>query len=309
MELKNLFTADGETLKVSAVGLGCNSFGGRIDEVATDAVVHAALDCGINFFDTADIYGGDGASEEYLGRALGARRTDIVLTTKFGMGRGAIKGGGGGDYVMQAADDSLRRLGTDYIDLYQYHMPDPNTPVAETLEAMDRLVQSGKVRHIGCSNMTAAQLSEALEISRSGGLAAFVTAQNHYSLLHRDIEDSLAPLCETSGIGILPYYPLARGLLTGKYRRGEPAPAGTRLGGSGALPDKDFDVLEPLEAFCVERGHSLLDLAFSWLAAQPAVPCIIAGVTKPEQVAANVRAAEWKLSTDDLAELDRITKG
>lgn len=308
MELNDLFRGDGATLKVSVVGLGCNAFGGRIDEAATEAVVHAALDCGINFFDTADIYGGEGVSEEFLGRALGRRRADIVLASKFGMSKGAIPGGGGGDYVARAVEDSLRRLGTDCIDLYQFHQPDPDTPVAETLEALDRLVQSGKVRHIGCSNMSATQLSEALGASGAGDMASFVTAQNHYSLLHRDIEDELAPLCEERGIGILPFYPLARGMLTGKYRRGEPAPAGSRLR-DRTLSDADFDVLEPLETFCAERDHTLLELAISWLAAQPAVPCVISGATRPEQVAANARAAEWKLSPEDLAEIDRITKG
>ncbi|MHA1108391.1 MAG: aldo/keto reductase [Alphaproteobacteria bacterium] len=306
MELNDLFKGDGGTLKVSVVGIGCNAFGGRIDEAATRAVIHTALDCGINFFDTADIYGGEGVSEEFVGRALGKRRADIVLASKFGMSNGAITGGGGREYIARAVEDSLRRLGTDCIDLYQFHKPDPNIPVAETLEALDRLVQSGKVRHIGCSNMSAAQLSEALGASSAGNMASFVTAQNRYNLLDRDIEDELAPLCEARGIGILPFYPLARGMLTGKYRRGEPPPAGTRLSGS-TLPDSDFDVLEPLEAFCAERDHSLLELAISWLAAQPAVPCVIAGVTRPEQVAANARATEWKLSVDDLAEIDRIT--
>lgn len=315
--MNELFTVGGDGggdgLKVSAVGLGTNNFGGRCDAAETASVVHAALDCGINLIDTADIYGG-GLSEEYIGRALGARRGEAVLATKFGMASGAIKGGGSRDYVMQAVDDSLKRLRTDYIDLYQYHKPDPNTPIAETLEALDALVRAGKVRHVGCSNLTAVQLEEALAVSRAAGLAAFVTAQNPYSVLDRGIEGGLTGVCEANGIGILPYYPLARGLLTGKYRRGEPAPAGSRLaeGGrraAGALTDQNFDVLEPLEAFSAERGHSLLELAFSWLAAQPAVPCVIAGATKPEQVAANARAADWKLTPEDLAEIDRITKG
>ena len=214
--------------------------------------------------------------------------------------------------IIDACEGSLRRLGTDYIDLYQYHKPDPNTPIAETLEALDALVRAGKVRHVGCSNLTADQLEEALAVSRAGGLAAFVTAQDPYSVLDRGIEGGLTGVCEANGIGILPYYPLARGLLTGKYHRGEPAPAGSRLaeGGrraAGALTDQNFDVLEPLEAFCAERGRTLLELAFSWLAAQPAVPCVIAGATKPEQVAANARAADWKLTPEDLAEIDRIT--
>ena len=310
MEMKQLFSAG---IKVSAVGLGTNNFGGRCDAAETAAVVHAALDCGINLIDTADIYGG-GLSEEYIGRALGARRGEAVLATKFGMARPGIKGGGGRDYVMQAVDDSLKRLRTDYIDLYQYHKPDPDIPMAETLEALDALVRAGKVRHIGCSNLTADQVEEALGVSRDRKLAAFVTAQNPYSVLNRGIEDGLTGVCEANGIGILPYYPLARGLLTGKYRRGAPAPAGTRLaeGGrraAGALTDQNFDLLEPLEAFAADRGHSLLELAFSWLAAQPAVPCVIAGATKPEQVAANARAADWKLTPEDLAEIDRITNG
>ena len=313
MEMNDLFTAGGEGIKVSAVGLGTNNFGGRCDAAETASVVNAALDCGINLIDTADVYGG-GLSEEYIGRALGARRGEAVLATKFGWATGTIRCGGGRDYVMQAADDSLKRLRTDYIDLYQFHKPDPRTPIAETLEALDALVQQGKVRQIGCSNMTADELEEALAVSRDRGLAPFVTAQNPYSLRDRGIEDGLTGVCEATGIGILPYYPLARGLLTGKYRRGEPAPAGTRLaeGGrraAGALTDENFDVLEPLEAFCAERGHTLLELAFSWLVAQPAVPCVIAGATRPEQLAANSRAADWKLGADDLEEIDRITKG
>ncbi len=314
MQMNDLFTTGGAGIKVSAVGLGTNNFGGRCDATETAAVVHAALDCGINLIDTADIYGGSGVSEEYIGRALGARRGEAVLATKFGMATGAIRGGASKSYVMSAVDDSLRRLRTDYIDLYQFHKPDPGTPIAETLEALDALVRHGKVCNIGCSNMSAVQLEEALAVSRTGGLAAFVTAQNPYSLLDRGIEDGLAGVCEANGIGILPYYPLARGLLTGKYHRGEPAPAGSRLatGGRrafGALTDRNFDVLEPLEAFCAERGHTLLELAFSWLTAQPAVPCVIAGATTPEQVAANARAADWKLRPDDLAEIDRITGG
>ncbi len=313
MQLNDLFTAaGGDSVKVSAVGLGTNNFGGRCDAAQTEAVVLAALDCGINFIDTADIYGGGALSEEYIGRALGARRSEAVLATKFGMATGAIRGGGSKDYVMSAVEDSLKRLQTDYIDLYQLHKPDPGTPIAETLEALDRLVRDGKVRHIGCSNLSAAQLEEALSLSRGSGGAVFVTAQHPYSLLDRGIEDDLVPVCAANGIGILPYYPLARGLLTGKYRRGAPPPPGTRLGeggrrAAGALTDANFDILEPLESFCAERGHTLLELAFSWLVAQPTVPCVIAGATKPEQVAANARAADWKLTPEDLARIDRIT--
>ncbi len=313
MELKDLFTGAGAP-KVSAVGLGTNNFGVRCDAAQSAAVVHAALDCGINFFDTADIYGGGGASEEYLGKALGARRSTVFVATKFGMSTGAIRGGGAGAYVISAADDSLKRLGTDYIDLYQYHKPDPEIAMAETLEALDRLVRDGKVRHVGCSNLSAAQLEEALAISANGGLAPFVTAQNPYSLLDRNIEAGLVRACATGGIGILPYYPLARGLLTGKYSRGVAPPAGTRLGAggrraAGALTDANFDKVEPLAAFAASRGHSLLELAFSWLAAQPTVPCVIAGATRPEQIGANASAAGWKLTPEDLAEIDRITQG
>lgn len=297
MELKDLFTGAGAP-KVSAVGLGANNFGVRCDAAQSAAVVHAALDCGINFFDTADIYGGGGASEEYLGKALGARRSTVFVATKFGMSTETIRGGGAGAYVISAAEDSLKRLGTDYIDLYQYHKPDPEIAMAETLEALDRLVRDGKVRHVGCSNLSAAQLEEALAISANGDLAPFVTAQNPYSLLDRNIEAGLVAACTTGGIGILPYYPLARGLLTGKYRRA-----------AGALTDKNFDIVEPLDAFAASHGHSLLELAFSWLAAQPTVPCVIAGATRPEQVHANAGAAEWKLNAEDLAEIDRITQG
>ena len=305
MKFKTIGGEGTESLTVSVVGLGCNAFGGRCDETQTAAIVDAAINAGINFFDTANSYG-DGLSEEYIGKAIGARRGDVVIATKYGIHDGASR-----DVIFSSVETSLRHLGTDYIDLYQLHRPDPNTPIQETLTALDELVRQGKVRTIGCSNFSGEQLAEALAVSRASGLARFVTAQNSYSLLQRDIETELVPVCREHGIGILPYYPLFRGLLTGKYRRGEPAPAGTRLagGGRGAALLRDdavFDKIESLEAFAQERGHSILEIAIAWLAAQPFVPSVIAGASKPEQVAANARAAEVDLSHDDRTALDAI---
>jgi aryl-alcohol dehydrogenase-like predicted oxidoreductase len=294
-------------LTVSVVGLGCNAFGRRIDEARSAAVVHAALDAGITFFDTAESYGG-GESETFIGRALGKRRRDVVIATKFGWG----PGGAGAAGIARAVEGSLRRLGTDCIDLYQLHKPDSATPHEETLQALDALVRAGKVRQIGCSNFSAAQLEAAEAAAAACGTARYVTAQNEYSVLDRGIEDGLAPVCEALGVGILPFYPLARGLLTGKYRRGEAPPPGSRLaaGGdwrvSGTLEQADFDTLEALEGFAAARRHDLLALAFSWLLAQKTVPTVIAGATRPEQVAANAAAASWTMTGDDLAEIDRI---
>lgn len=296
--------ADG--LKVSVIGLGCNAFGGRCDEAAATAVIKQCLDEGINFFDTSNSYS-NGVSEQFIGRALGPRRQDAVIATKFGAHRQGAKR----ETIFAAAEKSLRDLGTDYIDLYQLHFPDPDTPIAETLDAMDRLVRDGKVRVIGCSNLTGAQLEEALGVSRDNGFAAFATAQNPYSLLQRDIEKELVPVCRARGVGILPYYPLFRGMLTGKYKRGEPAPAGSRLaeGGRGAETLKDdsvFDRIDALTAFAAARGRSLLDLALAWLASQDTVPSVISGATKPEQIVANAKGADWTLSAADLAEVDAI---
>jgi aryl-alcohol dehydrogenase-like predicted oxidoreductase len=298
-------------LQVSVVGLGCNNFGGRLDAAATAAVVHAALDAGINFLDTADIYGGT-KSEEFLGRALVGRRDEAVLATKFGGKVDEHRKGAKPAYVQQALEDSLRRLGTDRIDLYQLHMPDPETPIAETLGAMNELVRAGKVREIGCSNFSAEQLRAAEAAVPPGG-ARFVSVQNQYSLLHRDPErDGVLAECERLGLAFIPYFPLASGLLTGKYRQGRPAPEGTRLSGGTSgrfLNEANLARVEKLLQFAESRGHTLLDLAFSWLLARPVVASVIAGATKPEQVRANAVAAGWKLTAADLAEIDAILEG
>src|SRR5580692_2583986 len=278
------------SLEVSLVGLGCNNFGWRIDAAASARVVHAALDAGINFFDTADIYD-TGRSEEFLGRALKGRRgassNPAIIATKFGMKMDDRRQGAHPDYVRQAAEDSLRRLGVERIDLYQLHQPDPATPIADTLGALNDLVRAGKVREIGCSNFSAAQLREARQAAGDG--AHFVSVQNEYSLLHRHPEADVIPECEQEGIAFPPYFPLANGLLTGKYRRGAAAPKGSR-GDAGWGPkvftDENLAKVEKLAAFAEERGHTLLELAFSWLAAQPTVASVIAGATTPEQVKA-----------------------
>lgn len=301
-------------LRVSVAGLGCNAFGIRIDADQTQAVVDAAIDNGITFFDTADAYG-DGASEELLGRALGARRSDVVVATKFGMGKHDFEhwgAHGSRRYVRRAVEASLRRLGTDYIDLYQLHRPDPITPIEETLQAMSELVAEGKVLYLGSSNMSAWQVTHADWVARSGGLQRFVSAQNEYSIYNRVAEVELVPACESAGVGILPYFPLAYGLLTGKYHRGQAAPEGSRL----ALPNQvsrlagvNWDRVEALEAYAAERSVSLLALAIGGLIAQPAVASVISGATRPEQVAANVQAALWEPSATDLAGLDELREG
>ena len=296
-------------LRVSQVGLGCNNLGQRIDFAASQAVVHKALDAGITLFDTADTYRVPTAgSEEYLGQILGARRKDIVLATKFGnpMDKEGAKRGASRRYIMSAVEDSLRRLGTDWIDLLQVHRPDPLTPIEETLRALDDLIRQGKVRYIGCSNFAAWQVVEALWTSRQCGLAPFVSCQDEYSLLMRRPEQAQIPMMQAYGVGLLPYYPLASGLLTGKYRRNAPLPADARLVvhvgryKSRFINDTNWPIVEALEDFATQRGRSLLELAFGWLAAQPVVSSIIAGATKPEQVAANVKAVDWELSAEDL---------
>jgi aryl-alcohol dehydrogenase-like predicted oxidoreductase len=305
----------GTGLEVSLVGLGCNNFGMRIDEAATKEVVAAALDAGIDFFDTADVYGGT-RSEAYLGRALkGVPRDRVVIATKFTMahGEGGPAGGASRRYVIDAVEASLRRLGTDHIDLYQQHRPDAGTPIDETLRALDDLVRSGKVRYVGHSNFTGWQIADADWTARTANTHRFVTAQNHYNLLDRRIEREVIPACERFGLGLLPYFPLASGLLTGKYRRGEEPGADTRLAhfgerGRRALSDDNFDVVEALEVFARERGRSMLELAMSWLAANPAVSSIIAGATRVDQIAANVAAVGWTMTPEDLAEIDRITR-
>jgi aryl-alcohol dehydrogenase-like predicted oxidoreductase len=293
-------------LRVSVVGLGCNNFGRRCDAAQTRAIVAKALDLGITLFDTADAYGPGGLSEEYLGKALEGRRGEIVLATKFAlpMGEGPMQRGGSRRWVMQAAEASLRRLGTDWIDLYQMHFPDAGTPIEETLRALDDLVRQGKVRYVGCSNFTGWQVVESAWTAKTHGLSPFVSAQNQYSLLERGIERELVPACTAYGVGVLPYFPLASGMLTGKYRRGEKVPEGTRLSTprfQAVLNERNFDRVEKLEGFAHDAGHSLLELAFSWLAVQPHVASVIAGATSPEQLEQNARSAGRKLSSEELA--------
>jgi len=294
--------------EVSVVGLGCNNFGRRVDLDGTRAIVDAALEEGVTFFDTADIYGGRGASEELLGQALEGRREQVVLATKFGMDMGDGKGPRGSrDYIRQAIEASLRRLRTDVIDFYWYHQPDGQTPIAETLETLDELVRAGTVRAIGASNFSAAQIDEADAVSRERGLTPFVAIQNEYSLLVRDAERDVLPACERLGIGFVPYFPLASGLLTGKYRRGEAPPSGARLSGRAQVAsDEQFDLLNSLERFAGDRGLSLLDLAIGGLLARAVVSSVIAGATKPEQVRTNAAAARWTPSADDVAALDSL---
>jgi aryl-alcohol dehydrogenase-like predicted oxidoreductase len=301
-------------LKVSAVGLGCNNFGMRIDQAETTAVVHACLDAGITFFDTADVYGGS-KSEAMLGEALKGKRHEVVLATKFAnpMGPGPDKRGGSRRYVMSAVEASLKRLGTDYIDLYQMHRPDPETPIEETLSALDDLVTQGKVRYIGNSNFTGWQIADADWIARSEHLARFVSAQNHYSLLDRKVEFEVNPACERFGLGMLPFFPLASGLLTGKYKRGEPPPEGTRMAAMGArfaaaMTEEAFDKVEALTAWAAERGKSVLDLAFAWLLGHPVVSSVIAGATRSEQVHANAAAGAWTLTPAEVAEVTALVK-
>jgi aryl-alcohol dehydrogenase-like predicted oxidoreductase len=303
-------------LHVSIVGLGCNNFGMKLDKEATAVVVNKAIDTGITLFDTANIYGGAGRSEEFLGEALGSRRQDVIVATKFAgpMGMGPANQGASRRHILQQVEGSLRRLQTDYIDLYQIHFPDPKTPIEESLRALDDLVRTGKVRYIGCSNFAAWQAVEAQWTARANGLNPLVSAQNEYNLLDRRIERELAPACLAYGMGILPYFPLASGFLTGKYRKGEPPPQGTRLQmwgprGERVLSEQNFEVLGRLEAVATARGHTMLELAISWLASQPHVSSVIAGATTPEQVEQNVAAAAWVLNAEDLEAVDAATFG
>jgi aryl-alcohol dehydrogenase-like predicted oxidoreductase len=304
MKMRRLGTSG---LKVSEVGLGCNNFGMRIDQKATQTVVDAALDAGITFFDTADVYGGT-KSEEFLGKALGKRRGDIVLATKFGMriGDDERRRGGSRRWIMRAVEDSLTRLSTDYIDLYQFHSPDADTPIDETLRALDDLVTQGKVRYIGNSNFSGWQIADA--DWTGAGATRFVSAQNLYSLLERKVEFEVLPACEHFGLGFLPFFPLASGLLSGKYKRGEKPPKDSRLAawgsrGAAALNDKNFDKVEKLEAWAAERDHTILELAFAWLLGHEVVSSVIAGATSPEQVRTNAATAAWALTPDEVKEV------
>ena len=312
MELRRLGRSG---LEVSSIGLGCNNFGGRIGAKETDAVVGKALDSGITLFDTADIYGEKGGSETLLGKALGARRQEVVIATKFGgkMGEGAYEHGASRRWIYRAVDSSLKRLGTDWIDVYQLHFPDTATPQGETLQALDALVKEGKVRYIGCSNFAGWQIAEATWISRTHGYAGYVSAQNQYNLLDRRIEREVVPACQHFSIGLLPYFPLASGFLTGKYKRGEQPAEDTRMAKMGQMAERtltgpNFDVLEGLETFARDRGHTILELAVSWLLANPSTSSVIAGATKPEQVTANIEAAKWKLTPDEMQQVDRLTR-
>ncbi len=311
MEIRNLGRSG---LRVSAVGLGCNNFGGRIDLEASRAVVHAALDAGITLLDTADAYGERGGSETALGEILGNRRKDVVLATKFALPMDAEETlkGASRRYIVAAVEASLRRLKTDWIDLYQQHRWDPLTPIEETLRALEDLTRSGKVRYVGCSNFRAWQAVEAVWTAREIGVAGFVSCQDEYSLLVRKHETDLIPAMRKYGLGLLPYFPLASGLLTGKYQRSAEMPADARLTKTQRLADRylteaNWVVAEKLGDFAQARGRSLLELAFSWLLSQEPVSSVIAGATKPEQIQANVQAGSWKLSQDELAEIDKIT--
>jgi aryl-alcohol dehydrogenase-like predicted oxidoreductase len=302
------------TLEVSVVGLGGNNFGGRIDFAATERVVHKAIELGVNFIDTADSYGNRGGSEEELGRILGDKRKAIVLATKFGLpmdDAGTLRGASR-RYIMQAVEASLKRLRTDWIDLYQLHRPDAQTQIEETLRALDELVRQGKVRFIGCSNLSAQQVIAADDTARQHRLATFVSCQDEYSLLERGIERELIPTARARGMSILPYFPLASGLLTGKYRRGAALPPGSRLARNARhaqefISERNWRIVDELAAFAARRGRSMLELAFSWLLRDAVVASVIAGATTPEQVEQNVAAAGWTLSAEDLAEIDRIT--
>ena len=310
MELRNLGRSG---LRVSLVGLGCNNFGMRLDANQTADVVSAALDAGITLFDTADMYGSRGDSERFLGKALGAKRSEIVLASKFGMAMDdeGVKIGAARRYIMQAVEDSLSRLGTDWIDLYQLHQFDPLTPIDETLRALDDLIRDGKVRYVGSSNLPAWRSTEAEFIARELGTNKFISCQEEWTVLNRAIEPDVVPMMETYGLGMLPYFPLASGLLTGKYKK-DSMPEGARLtdmprfANRGYVTEENFAKVERLENFANQRGHSVLELAFSWLATQKVTGSVIAGATKPEQIKSNVSAANWKMTAEELAEIDEL---
>ncbi|MFT5176194.1 MAG: aryl-alcohol dehydrogenase-like predicted oxidoreductase [Gammaproteobacteria bacterium] len=294
-------------LKVGLVGLGCNAFGGRVDEKGTHAVVDAAIEAGIDFFDTAETYGG-GKSELFMGSGLKGKREKIFLASKFGYSTSHVAGKNRGapENIRFAIEQSLSKLQTDWIDLYQLHRPDADTPVEETMGALEDLVAEGKIRYYGCSYFSGAQMRQAAGAAQRAGLRGFVTAQNAWNMLEREIEADLIPVCKANEIGVLPYYPIAKGLLTGKYRRDDAAPAGSRLSGDQYLADANFDLLERLQNYAREHGHELLTLAMSWLAAQPSIACIISGASRPEQVAANAGAVRWNLTSTQLAEIDAM---
>jgi aryl-alcohol dehydrogenase-like predicted oxidoreductase len=301
-------------LLVSVVGLGCNNFGRRVDVDGTRAVVDAAIEAGVTLFDTADMYGEAGASERLLGEVIGSRRDQIVLATKFGhqsadMGYGPAAGAKGGrGYIRRAVTESLRRLRTDYIDLYQLHTPDPATPIEETIAALDELVTEGKVRYIGHSNLSGWQIADAAHIARAAGKTPFISAQNHWSLLEREAEREVVPSALKFGLGVLPYFPLANGLLTGKIRRGQPVPSNSRLAGRDAyITEAKLDKVEALIAWAQEHGVTILDVAIGALAAQPGCSSVIAGATSGDQVKANAAAGEWLPSAQELAEINAIT--
>ena len=311
MEHRNLGRSG---LRVSVIGLGCNNLGGRLDLEGSRAVVHAALDAGITLFDTADTYGEKGGSETVLGEVLGPRRKDIVLATKFAMPMDAEEKlkGASRRYIMDAVEASLRRLRTDWIDLYQQHRPDPLTPIEETLRALDDLTRAGKVRYVGCSNFASWQVVEAVWTARHAGFAGFISCQDEVSLLVRKHEAELLPAMRAYGLGLLPYFPLASGLLTGKYKRHVSMPADARLTKTPRLADRylteqNLVVAERLEEFAHSRGHTLLELAFSWLLSLSPVASVIAGAMTPEQVTANVHAGTWRLTEQELREVDKIT--
>jgi aryl-alcohol dehydrogenase-like predicted oxidoreductase len=310
MEYRNLGASG---LRVSALGLGGNNFGRQVDEAGTAAIVNKALDLGMTFFETADVYGERGRSEEFLGRALKPHRRDVVIASKAGgrMGEGPYWSGASRRYLLDAVDACLRRLDTDYIDLFQVHFPDPSTPIEETLRALDDMVRSGKVRYIGCCNYAGWQVVEAALITRHEHLTPMISAQNRYNILERGIQKELMPGASKYGVGILPYYPLAAGLLTGKYRRGEPPPEGSRLTSgigfyAGILSDANLEVVERLDAFARSHDHTILDLAIGWLLSQPAVGCVMTGVTRVDQVEANCASSEWRLTLEEMQEVDAI---
>lgn len=296
-------------LKISEIGLGTNNFGRRLDADGTAKVLDQALEDGITFIDTANVYGG-GLSETYIGQAIKGKRDQYTLATKVAMkmGDGPNQVGASRQHILTEIENSLKRLQTDYVDLYQIHRADPNTPIEETLQTLDQLVSQGKVRYIGCSNYQSWQVCEALWTSRTQNLVPFSTVQPHYSMLNREVEKELVPFCKTYGVGILPYFPLANGFLTGKYKRGETAPEGSRLSENdrGMFTDKNFDIIEGLGKFAQERDHTLLDLAFAWLLANPCVSSVIAGATKPEQITANAKASGWHLTDEEMTEIDGI---